>query len=107
MMVVRNNREFCEIIQKFDPKESIMLYSMWDGYRTKPGSTIPDFLNLVGAWETLHTSGHATHDDIKLMVDIAKPDRIVPIHTDAPDALVTLFPHSKVIIAQDGKEMLV
>lgn len=107
MMVVRDNREFREIIKKFDPKESIILYSMWDGYRTKQGSTIPDFLNLVGAWETLHTSGHATHDDIKLMVDIAKPDIIVPIHTDVPDALITLCPHSKVIIAQDGKEMLV
>lgn len=107
LMVVRDNREFRKIIKKFDSDQSIILYSMWDGYRTKQGSTIPKFLNLVGKYETLHTSGHATHDDIKLMVDIVKPDIIVPMHTDKPDELISLCSNSKVFIAQDGKEFII
>lgn len=44
LMVVRNNHKFQDILSKFDGKKSIILYSMWDGYRTKQGSTIPDFI---------------------------------------------------------------
>ena len=107
LMVVRDNREFRETIKKFDSKESIMLYSMWDGYRTKLGSTIPSFLNLAGAWETLHTSGHATKEDIKLVMDIVKPNVVIPMHTDVPDVLLSLCPSDKVIIAEDGKEIVI
>lgn len=31
-MFVRVNRQFERIIRQFDPQQSILLYSMWDGY---------------------------------------------------------------------------
>lgn len=57
---------------------------MWDGYRTHPESTIPEFLALAGTWKYLHTSGHA-YEDIKEMVKIINPSYIIQIHTDIPE----------------------
>lgn len=102
LMMVRDNRKFKEIIRKFDKTQSIILYSMWDGYRTKPGSSVPDLLNLAGRWEPLHTSGHASVTDIQLVIEKANPDTIVPIHTDNPAALLTLCPERNVVLLQDG-----
>ena len=82
-----------------------MLYSMWDGYRTNPGSTIPNFLNLAGCWEPLHTSGHASHSDLKKVVDIANPEMVVPMHSDNPDMLQILCPDTKIKLVNDGEEV--
>jgi ribonuclease J len=103
VMMVRDNRHFRQIIPKFDPAQSIMLYSMWDGYRTRTGSTIPDFLALTGTWESLHTSGHATPEDIALVVQKADPEAVLPMHTQRPDALQALCPGRKVVLLQDGE----
>ena len=106
LMAVRDNHDFRNIISKFDREQSIMLYSMWDGSRTKSGSTIPDFLNLAGCWEPLHTSGHASHNDLKMVVDIANPDIVIPMHSDNPDMLQTLCPDTKIQIVNDGEEVM-
>ena len=82
-----------------------MLYSMWDGYRTKPGSTIPDFLNLAGNWEPLHTSGHASHDALMMVVELVDPKMVIPMHSDNPDMLQTLCPNAKILIVNDGEEV--
>lgn len=68
-MFVRVNRKFERIIRQFDPQQSILLYSMWDGYRTKPDSNIPEFLSLTGTWAELHTSGHASPDDLRHVIE--------------------------------------
>ncbi len=107
LMAVRDNSKFREIISKFDPKESIMLYSMWDGYRTLQGGTIPDLLRLAGTWASLHTSGHASSDDIRLLVSIAKPNMVIPIHTDNPEEIKELCPSSVVRLAKDGEEITI
>lgn len=105
LMVVRDNRNFRNIISKFPTDQSIILYSMWDGYLTKPDSTIPAFLNLAGKWEKLHTGGHASIQDIHTVIKISKPDKIIPIHTDSPTTLQDFCPTEKIIIAEDGKEI--
>ena len=105
LMVVRDNRNFRNIISKFPTDQSIILYSMWDGYLTKPDSTIPAFLNLAGKWEKLHTGGHASIQDIQAVIKISKPDKIIPIHTDSPTTLQDFCPTEKIIIAEDGKEI--
>lgn len=105
LMMVRDNSMFRKIIQQFDKDKSIMLYSMWDGYRTHPESTIPEFLALAGKWEYLHTSGHAYVEDIKEMVKIINPSCIIPIHTDIPEIMLNLFPDKNIIIHTDGEEI--
>jgi ribonuclease J len=107
VMMVRANSKFTDIIRKFDPEQGIILYSMWDGYRTKQDSNIPGFLSLAGTWETLHTSGHASPDDIKMLVEKTSPDIIVPMHTDRPEALKSLCPGKNVVLLQDGEALCV
>lgn len=107
VMAVRDNRKFREMIKKFDKEQSIILYSMWDGYRTKPDSTIPSFLELAGHWETLHTSGHASHDDLKTVIEKTSPEKIIPIHTDDPEMLKTLCPDKNIVILNDKDEEII
>lgn len=105
LMMVRDNSMFRKIIPQFDKNKSIMLYSMWDGYRTHPESTIPEFLALTGKWEYLHASGHAYIEDIKEMVKIINPSYIIPIHTDMPEIMLNLFPDKNIIIPTDREEI--
>lgn len=105
LMMVRDNKLFRKIIPLFDKNKSIMLYSMWDGYRRQSESTLPEFLSLAGSWEYLHTSGHAFVEDIKQVIEIVKPSYIIPIHTDKPELMSNLFQDRNVIIAKDGQEI--
>ncbi len=107
LMMVRDNRKFREIIRNFAPEQSIILYSMWDGYRTRPGSTIPDFPNLAGRWDSLHTSGHASQKDIQMVIEKINPDMIIPIHTDSPDMLQAICSNRNIAILNDGEEVSV
>lgn len=106
LMFVRANSKFGAIIRQYDPAQSILLYSMWDGYRTKPGSTIPDFLSLTGTWAELHTSGHASPDDLRHVIEKADPQLVIPMHTDAPQKMQTLCPDRTVILLKDREELL-
>ena len=104
LMMVRDNRKFRKIIRSFNPEQSIILYSMWDGYRTSSNSRIPDFLSLAGQWEPLHTSGHASANDIKLVIEKSNPDVIIPIHTDSPTLMQTLCPGKRIVLLEDKEE---
>ena len=106
LMVVRANRKFKGILQQFDSAQSVILYSLWDGYRTKPGSTIPDFLSF-SKWESLHTSGHASMDDIRMVIEKTNPSLIIPIHTERAKALQQCCPSSNVVLLEDGEELSV
>ena len=106
LMMVRDNRNFRRIIPKFDRDQSIILYSMWDGYRTKEGSTIPTFLDLVGRWESLHTSGHASYRDIKMVIEMVNPDLIIPIHTEVSNGLQALCSGRNVLMPEDGEQII-
>lgn len=105
LMFVRANRKFENIISQIDPEQSILLYSMWDGYRTKPDSAIPDFLSLTGTWAHLHTSGHASPEDLRHVIEKVNPEIVIPIHTDAPERMRTLCPNRKVILLKDREEL--
>ena len=106
LMFVRANSKFGAIICQYDPAQSILLYSMWDGYRTKPDSNIPEFLSLTGTWAELHTSGHASPDDLRHVIEKADPEIVIPMHTDAPQKMQTLCQNRKVILLKDREELL-
>lgn len=105
LMFVRANSKFGAIICQYDPAQSILLYSMWDGYRTKPGSTILDFLALTDTWETLHTSGHASPEDLRHVIEKADPQLVIPMHTDAPQKMQALCPDRTVVLLKDEEEL--
>lgn len=105
LMFVRANSKFEAIIRQYDPAQSILLYSMWDGYRTKPDSTIPEFLSLTGTWAELHTSGHASPDDLCHVIEKADPQLVIPMHTDAPQKMQALCPDRTVVLLKDEEEL--
>ena len=107
LMVVRDNNKFRQIVKKFDSKQSIILYSMWDGYRTQKDSSFPDFLGLVENWAPIHTSGHATKEDIYKVIRISKPDIIIPIHIDSQKLMKEIYQNENIVIANDGEEILI
>ena len=61
---------------------------MWDGYLDQPSAQ-----RLQTALQSAnvpliqhHTSGHATPADLVRLVEALRPDAVVPIHTEAPNA---------------------
>jgi ribonuclease J len=66
---------------------SILLYSLWSGYREKYGAR--KFLDTARALgievHDVHTSGHATQKTLQRLVSILQPKTLVPIHTLSPD----------------------
>lgn len=108
-MFVRVNRQFERIIRQFDPQQSILLYSMWDGYRTKPDSNIPEFLSLTGTWAELHTSGHASPNDLRHVIEKAAPEIVIPCTPTAPQKMcrpLCTCQNRKVILLKDREELL-
>ena len=83
---------------------STLLYSLWSGYRDKPNTKrfIDTCAELGIVERALHTSGHATKDAMRRLLDAIKPKVLVPIHTLHRDQYVTLgFP---VLFPGDGEE---
>lgn len=105
LMFIRANKKFAGILRQLNRKESILLYSMWKGYRTRPGSKLPEFLSLAGSWTDLHTSGHASPKDLTHVIERVDPDLVIPMHTEAPQRLAEICPNRKVLLVEDGEEL--
>jgi ribonuclease J len=90
-------------IEKYFPdKDGIeIIYSMWGGYRTgiDPASL---FAKKHGLKITdIHTSGHASHADLKKLVDAIEPKWLIPIHTLDPRGFKNIY--DKVFYCKDGE----
>lgn len=74
-------------------KGAVYIYSQWEGY-WEQGS-----YNKTQNWlakhnipkVSIHTSGHASPEDLKQLVAAINPHRVVPIHTFYPEKYVDLF----------------
>lgn len=92
VMLVRAKDKFKPYLEMFKEKESCMIYSMWNGYLKggkKEDSNIIDFLD---GWriEKLHTSGHASVDCIKRLIELTQPEKIIPMHSERSDEMVKI-----------------
>ncbi len=81
-----------KLIDKLRHKGKInLVYSMWDGYLTENHKTyFTDNINALKKdkdieFRAIHTSGHATMEDLKKLAKSIDPALIVPIHTFYPD----------------------
>lgn len=74
-----------KLAEKTDLSETILIYSMWHGY--KQNEDVAEFLNalrLLGVSVVdLHTSGHASSNDIELLKSTVRADEYVVVHTSA------------------------
>jgi ribonuclease J len=88
--------------------DGCFIYSMWSGYKDKPGTT-KDFLDFITGKgmhiKDIHTSGHADLSGLKKMVDVVKPKHIVPIHTFEGHRYTELFNGFDVVGINDKDEI--
>ncbi len=74
-------------------KDSVYVYSQWEGYWEQESfSYLREWLakhNIPKV--SIHTSGHASIDDLNLFAEALKPTKIVPIHTFMPEKYSEIF----------------
>jgi ribonuclease J len=70
------------------------VWSLWSGYlRDASGETFVRWLDLHGiGLHEIHSSGHATIDDLQRLVAALGCGRVVPIHSSAPERFATVLP---------------
>ncbi len=92
LMLIGTSDAYDKRINAFWDDDPLLIYSMWDGYVKKGADTYDEALGRqYYRWPEnrrvrLHTSGHATADDIRRMILTVKPQKyILPIHTEKPE----------------------
>ena len=92
LMLIGSSPAYEKRIREFKDDNPLLIYSMWGGYVNKGADTYDEDLGrLYHNWPEerrvdLHTSGHATADDIQKMILTVKPQKyILPIHTERPE----------------------
>lgn len=80
-----------------------LIYSMWEGYLKEP--RMQRFHNWVAQhnipMRSIHTSGHASPEDLRRFAAALSPRMLVPIHSFFPEQFSTLF--DNVQQKQDGE----
>ena len=68
-----------------------VIYSMWPGYLERGNFNLRDWCRGNGVeFDIVHTSGHASANDLARLVSAIKPKTLVPIHTLAPEKYSSL-----------------
>ena len=96
LMLARDNSIFPKIIKGIDKIEgSKIIYSMWNGYLT---DKFKEYCVDKGlSIEEVHTSGHATVEDLKTFADAINPKKLIPIHTFEAARYPTLFRNVEIL----------
>lgn len=104
-MIIRSTDYFRRLIDKFP--EAAFVYSMWEGYKLdKANNKGVVMMTLQYDFQSLHTSGHASREQIIKVCDTVKPRvGIVPIHSDAPEVIYELGVGYLVLVLEDGVEV--
>ncbi len=103
-----------KLIDKISSKGEInLIYSQWKGYLKEEHKTFcTDLINKLKdqkkvKFTLIHTSGHATLEELKEFAKAINPRKIVPIHTDNPVKMkkeFTTIGFADVEVWEDGKE---
>ena len=104
VMLVRANEKFEKFLTMFE--NNTFIYSQWLGYlkeKNEDYKKIQEFVPKKNIY--LHTSGHATPEAIKDVINITNPDYVIPIHTENKEKIKELT--SKAVILEDNQEFIV
>lgn len=105
VMFIRQGKYFKKIMDEY--KDAKIIYSMWHGYLDKEnGDNRETLRNFFGNREIieLHTSGHATKEAIKMLIDITSPNYVIPIHTEAKEKFIEIA-GDKLLLANDNEDI--
>lgn len=102
LMLGRDNSAFKSILKNIDEVTgATLIYSMWEGYLTEQFSQYCKEKGI--SIEQIHTSGHATAEDLKLFSNALKPKVLIPIHTFDANRYPSLFKNVKIL--KDGEAL--
>ena len=95
--------------------DNVLIYSMWQGYLDKSHPAYDEYKsNFIeravergSRREYLHTSGHASAEQLKQVCEITNAKTIIPIHSETPEAFLRLGISGKVQLLQDGESLIV
>ena len=100
LMLVRDNSVFPLIVKEIKGiKGSKIIYSMWGGYLTDDFRQYCEKKELI--LEHVHTSGHATIEDLQEFAKALNPRKLIPIHTFESAKYPKLFENVQVL--KDGE----
>jgi len=105
LLLMRNT--MIPVIEKIpEIQGSILIYSQWKGYIEKDKPDAKKFQGFVKrndlTVEHIHTSGHATIEQLKKFAEKVNARCILPIHTEHPDEFKKYF-GDKVLRYKDGQ----
>lgn len=96
LMLLRDNSLFPKVVEHIhDIRGAIIIYSMWEGYLTEEFKN--HCKNIGIEIKQIHTSGHATAEDLKAFAGALKPRMLIPIHTFYADKYEELFDNVKLL----------
>lgn len=100
LMLARDNSIFPLLINKIDDvRGSRIIYSMWEGYLTDKFKEYSAQKGLI--IEHVHTSGHATTEDLKAFAGSLRSNTLIPVHTFEAEKYKELFDNVKIL--KDGE----
>ncbi len=104
LVMARDNSIFPHIVKDIDDIGGAkIIYSMWEGYLTEKFKDYCSKKKLI--IEKVHTSGHATVNDLKEFADALKPQELIPIHTFDSEKYPGLFHNVKLL--RDREELTI
>lgn len=96
LMLARDNSIFPRLAKEIEGIQGAkILYSMWAGYLTDEFKHYCSAKGII--IEQVHTSGHATVDDLQTFARAINPKTLIPIHTFHGNDYPTLFNNVKVL----------
>lgn len=103
-MLIRQGKKEAELLQRYRGRD-LVIYSMWDGYLQNGPACNDDLVKFLQNENVvhLHTSGHASPEDIVALCETVRPKRgVIPIHGEDPNQLKKLLPGFGVFCLNDG-----
>lgn len=107
-MIIRQSK-MCEKVLKKYKGRSKVIYSMWSGY-LKGESKNDELVNFLKDYELtfLHSSGHASVSDLVKLYNTVNPKTgLIPIHGETPEKFSQFLPKDKLLLLNDGEELLI
>ncbi|MGE0157058.1 MAG: MBL fold metallo-hydrolase [Geobacter sp.] len=84
-----------------------VVWSQWGGYLSESyNKKLLDFIHEHGMeLITIHTSGHASVDTLRNLVESVRPKQVIPIHTNTPERFSQILNGIMVSAGNDGDEV--